>query len=154
MRKKQQRSTSMANYRELSLAWLSGKEYKYNKHLQCTGNKIVELCYFGRDLNGKWSKFDEPKQVVLAETIKYKYKTYHVIYNRSNKCGATYGLWWFNYNYRARTATLKYGELGKPPPPQQLCYRSQLIDNCIMSGATHYLIPTSIQGESEFFKKI
>ena len=152
--KKQQRSTSMANYRELSLAWLSGREYKYNKHLQCTGNKIIELAHYQRNAKGAYMKYDTPRQIVLAETIKYKYKTYHVIYNRSNKCGATYGLWWFNYNYRARVSSLKYGEIGKPTLDQQVCYRSQLIDNCLVSGATHYLIPTSIQGESEFFKKL
>ena len=144
----------MANYRELSLAWLSGREYKYNKDLQCTGNKIVELAHYGRDTKGAYTRQEPPRQIVLAETIKYKYKTYHVIYNRSNKCGGTYGLWWFNYNYRKRTAKLKYGEIGKPPPPQQLCYRSQLVDNCILGGATHFLIPTSVRGESEFFKKL
>lgn len=144
----------MANYKELSMAWLSGKTYKYNKELQCTGGKIVETAYYKRGDNGGYISLETPRQVVLAETIRYKYKTYHVIYNRSNKCGGTYGLWWFNYNYRSRAMKLKYGEIGKPSINQQLCYRSQLIDHCLVSGATHYLIPTSERGESEFFKKL
>ena len=148
----------MGNYNDLSNAFSNRKAYKYDKHLSCDGTKIV-------DTRGKWT-YDKSTNkwlqlstqvIVLAEWVEHKGVSYPVVYNRSNKCYATEGLYWFSDNwwYKQRSNKLKYGEIGKCDKSQQLCYRSQLTDRLIGSGSVKYiLIPTSVNGDSEFFKLI
>ena len=105
--------------------------------------------------DGRWQVKHGTDQIVLAEHIEHNGKSYAVVYNRGNKCFATevmaYGL---NNSWRiSKLANLVYGELGKPIASQQRGYRCQMIDALIYSGViTHILIPTSLNGDSDFFK--
>ena len=150
----------MANYEELSEAFKRKQAYKYDKTLRCDGTKIIkdstewEYC----TVQAKWI-LKPTKNVVIAEWINHKGKEYAVVYNRSNKCYATEGLLWTGESYWYRqynkNVNLKYGELGKPPKDQQVGYKSQLMDRLIYKGAvTHILIPTSLNGDSAFFKDL
>ena len=72
-----------------------------------------------------------------------------------HKCFATEVMGWgFNNAWRSsRVEGLKYGEIGIPTKDQQRAYRCQMIDAMIYSGAvTHILIPTTLEGDSDFFK--
>ena len=150
----------MSSYSELSKAFGNKQTYKYDGTLLCDGTKIV--CTRGHwMLNQKtkqWTR-NRTTPVVLAEWIEYKGKNYAIVYNRGNKCFASEALWRFNRTTvaysRLGSSPLKYGEVGKPTGEQQISYRCQLIDTLVHSKViTHILIPTTFDGDSEFFKKL
>jgi len=150
----------MSSYLELSKAFGNKQKYFYDGNLSCDGTKI--LCSRGdwayNNVTKKWGR-TRTNSVVLAEWVEHKGKPYAVVYNRGNKCFATDALWYHNARYQnwggKSKHVLKYGELGKPVETQQVSYRCQMIDALIGNGAvTHILIPTSYEGDSEFFKKL
>ena len=145
------------SYDKLSTNFKAKTPYKYNKELIFDGTKIVatEVRWVHKD--GRWQRLSQEEKVVLAEYVQHNGKEYAVVYNRGNKCFATEVMaWGFNNSYRRHSCTnLKYGELGKPVKDQQRAYRCQMIDAMIYSGAvTHILIPTTLDGDSDFFKLI
>ena len=146
------------SYDKLQQAFKAKTPFKYNKEVHFDGTKIIATeVKWARDKNGHWYKEKCNDQIVLAEHIEHNGKEYAVVYNRGNKCFATEVLiWGFNNSYRShRCGNLKYGEIGKPTKDQQRAYRCQMIDSLIYSGAvTHILIPTSLNGDSDFFKKL
>jgi len=150
----------MSNYQELGKAFRNRQTYKYDGTLSCDGTKI--LCSRGDwafNMNTKTWGRNRTSSVVLAEWVEHKDKSYAVVYNRGNKCFATECLWYHCVRYTSWASTkemkLKYGEMGKPTKDQQVSYRCQMIDSLIARGAvTHILIPTSYEGDSEFFKKL
>tara|TARA_R100000458_G_C8224775_1_gene208111 strand:- start:603 stop:1043 length:441 start_codon:yes stop_codon:yes gene_type:complete len=145
------------SYDKLSTNFKSRTPYKYNKEVIFDGTKIIatEVRWVHKD--GRWQRLSQPEKVVLAEYVSHKGKEYAVVYNRGNKCFTTEVMaWGFNNTWRSsRVQHLKYGEVGKPVKDQQRAYRCQMIDALIYSGAiTHILIPTTLEGDSDFFKKI
>ena len=145
------------SYDKLSTNFKSKTPYKYNKELIFDGTKIVatEIQWVHKD--GRWQRLTQPEKVVLAEYVQHNGKEYAVVYNRGNKCFATEVMaWGVNNTWRlAKLNNLQYGELGKPVKDQQRAYRCQMIDALIYSGAiTHILIPTTLEGDSDFFKLI
>ena len=92
----------------------------------------------------------------MAEWVEHNGKQYAVVYNRGNKCFTTEVMAYaFNNKWRIHKLSLEYGEIGKPNKDQQIAYKCQMIDALIYSGAvTHILIPTTLEGDSDFFKLI
>ena len=143
------------SYSKLSEHFKSRTPYKYSKHIIFDGTKIVATEEEWVRKDGRWQRLSLEDKIVLAEYIEYKGKSYAVVYNRGNKCFATDVLvWGFNSKWRSKKLTnLVYGEMGKPVKDQQRAYRCQMIDALIYSGAiTHILIPTTLEGDSAFFK--
>ena len=144
------------SYSKLSEHFKSRTPFKYNKELHFDGTKIVATeTKWERDQNNRWYRKQGTDKIVLAEYIEHNGKEYAVVYNRGNKCFATeVMLWGFNNKYRSHSVTkLQYGEIGKPTKDQQRAYRCQMIDALIYSGVvTHILIPTTLEGDSDFFK--
>ena len=145
------------SYDKLQQHFKNKTPYKYNKELIFDGTKIVatEVNWVHKD--GRWQRLSQEENVVLAEYVQHNGKEYAVVYNRGNKCFATEVMaWGFNSRYRSQAVQhLKYGEVGKPIKDQQRAYRCQMIDALIYSGAvTHILIPTTLDGDSDFFKLI
>ena len=145
------------SYDKLQQHFKAKTPYKYNKEVIFDGTKIVatEIRWVHKD--GRWQREDGEDKIVLAEHIVHNGKEYAVVYNRGNKCFATEVMGWgFNNAWRSsRVGELKYGEIGIPTKDQQRAYRCQMIDAMIYSGAiTHILIPTTLDGDSDFFKLI
>lgn len=144
------------SYDKLQQAFQNRTPYKYNKEVIFDGTKIVatEIRWVHKD--GRWQRVTQEDKIVLAEHVVHKGKSYAVVYNRGNKCFASevmqYGI---NNKWRSQRLKLKYGEIGKPDKDQQRAYRCQMIDALIYSGAVRYiLIPTTLEGDSDFFKLI
>ena len=144
------------SYAKLSEHFKARTPFKYNKEIHFDGTKIIATeVRWVRDRTGRWFREKLNDQIVLAEHIEHNGKEYAVVYNRGNKCFATEVMMWgFNSHYRShRVGNLKYGEIGKPTKDQQRAYRCQMIDSLIYSGViTHILIPTTLEGDSDFFK--
>ena len=143
------------SYSKLSEHFKARTPYKYNKEVHFDGTKIIATEVKWSYLDGRWQRILQPQEIVLAEYIEHNGKEYAIVYNRGNKCFATEVMMWgFNNKYRNRSLTnLQYGEIGKPVKDQQRAYRCQMIDSLIYSGAiTHILIPTTLEGDSAFFK--
>ena len=144
------------SYSKLSEHFKARTPYKYNKQVHFDGTKIIATeNKWERDQNGRWFRRQGTDKIVLAEYIEHNGKSYAVVYNRGNKCFATEVMCWgFNSRYRAhRCGNLQYGELGIPTKDQQRAYRCQMIDSLIYGGAvSHILIPTTLEGDSDFFK--
>ena len=145
------------SYDKLQQHFKAKTPYKYNKEVIFDGTKVIatEVRWVHKD--GRWQRLSGEDKIVLAEYVQHNGKEYAVVYNRGNKCFATEVMaWGFNNSYRRHSCTnLKYGELGKPVKDQQRAYRCQMIDAMIYSGAvTHILIPTTLDGDSDFFKLI
>ena len=144
------------SYSKLSEHFKSRTPFKYNKEVHFDGTKIVATeSKWERDQNGRWFRKQGTDKIVLAEYIEHNGKEYAIVYNRGNKCFATEVMYWgFNNKYRSHACNhLKYGEIGKPTKDQQRAYRCQMIDALIYSGVvTHILIPTTLEGDSDFFK--
>ena len=144
------------SYLKLSEHFKARTPFKYNKEVHFDGTKIIATeSSWTRDINGRWQRRQGTDQIVLAEYIERNGKEYAVVYNRGNKCFATEVMMWgFNSRYRShKCRNLKYGEIGKPSKDQQRAYRCQMIDALIYSGViTHILIPTTLDGDSEFFQ--
>jgi len=145
------------SYDKLQQAFQNKTPYKYNKEIIFDGTKIIATeVRWSRKPNGHWFKEHLADKIVLAEHVRHNGKSYAVVYNRGNKCFATevmaYGI---NNKWRSRQLKLKYGEIGKPDKDQQRAYRCQMIDALIYSGAVQYiLVPTTLNGDSDFFKLI
>ena len=146
------------SYSKLSEHFKSRTPFKYNKEVYFDGTKIVATeTKWERDQNNRWQRISLPEKIVLAEHIEHKGKSYAVVYNRGNKCFATEVMMWgFNNKWRSTKLTnLVYGEIGKPTKDQQRAYRCQMIDALIYSGVvTHILIPTTLEGDSDFFERL
>tara|TARA_Y100000592_G_scaffold27553_1_gene43730 strand:+ start:983 stop:1429 length:447 start_codon:yes stop_codon:yes gene_type:complete len=143
------------SYSKLSEHFKSRTPFKYNKEVHFDGTKIVATEKSWEYKDGRWQVKRGTDEIVLAEHIEHNGKSYAVVYNRGNKCFATEVMMWgFNNKWRSTKLTnLLYGELGKPTKDQQRGYRCQMIDALIYGGAiTHILIPTSLKGDSAFFK--
>ena len=143
------------SYDKLSEHFKARTPYKYNKEVHFDGTKIIATEVKWSYQDGRWQRILQPQKIVLAEHIEHNGKEYAVVYNRGNKCFATEVMHWgFNNQYRSRACNhLKYGEIGKPTKDQQRAYRCQMIDSLIYSGAiSHILIPTTLEGDSDFFK--
>ncbi len=143
------------SYSKLATNFKARKPYKYNKEVHFDGTKIVATESKWEYKDGRWHRKLGLDQIVLAEHIEHNGKSYAIVYNRGNKCFATEVMCWgFNSGWRAnRVKNVKYGELGIPTKDQQRAYRCQLIDALIYGGVvTHILIPTSLEGDSAFFK--
>jgi len=145
------------SYDKLQRAFQNKTPYKYNKEVIFDGTKIIATeVRWSRKPNGHWFREHLADKIVLAEYVQHNGKSYAVVYNRSNKCFATevmtYGI---NNKWRSQQLNLKYGEIGKPDKDQQRAYRCQMIDALIYSGAVQYiLVPTTLNGDSDFFKLI
>jgi len=145
------------SYDKLQQAFKSKTPYKYNKEVIFDGTKIVATEVRWRQKpNGHWFREHLADKIVLAEHVVHKGKSYAVVYNRGNKCFPTEVMaWGYNNSWRRQNLKLKYGEIGKPDKDQQRAYRCQMIDALIYSGAVRYiLIPTSLNGDSDFFKLV
>jgi hypothetical protein len=143
------------SYNKLSEHFKSRTPYKYNKEVHFDGTKIIATETSWEYDNGRWQRKRGTDKIVLAEYIEHNGKEYAIVYNRGNKCFATEVMMWgFNNRYRSNSCgNLKYGEIGKPTKDQQRAYRCQMIDSLIYSGViTHILIPTTLEGDSDFFK--
>ena len=143
------------SYDKLQQAFKNKTPYKYNKELIFDGTKIISTLTEWVYQNNRWQKAGG-QQVVLAEHVVHKGKSYAVVYNRGNKCFSTEVMaWGYNSSWRRQNLKLKYGEIGKPDKDQQRAYRCQMIDALIYGGAVKYLlIPTTLEGDSDFFKLI
>jgi len=143
------------SYDKLQKAFKNKTPYKYNKELIFDGTKIISTITEWVYQNNRWQKAGG-QQVVLAEHVVHKGKSYAVVYNRGNKCFSTEVMaWGYNSSWRRQNLKLKYGEIGKPDKDQQRAYRCQMIDALIYGGAVKYLlIPTTLEGDSDFFKLI
>ena len=145
------------SYDKLQQHFKAKTPYKYNKEVIFDGTKIVATEHKWEVVGGRWQRVSHEDKIVLAEYVQHNGKEYAVIYNRGNKCFATEVMGWgFNNAWRSsRVEELKYGEIGIPTKDQQRAYRCQMIDAMIYSGAiTHILIPTTLEGDSDFFKLI
>ena len=143
------------SYSKLSEHFKARTPYKYSKEIHFDGTKIIatERSWVYED--NRWQVKRGTDEIVLAEYIEHNGKSYAIVYNRGNKCFATEVMaWGFNNKWRSTKLTnLVYGELGKPTKDQQRAYRCQMIDALIYSGVvTHILIPTTLNGDSDFFK--
>ena len=145
------------SYSKLATHFKSRTPFKYNHQVHFDGTKIIatEKSWVYED--NRWQVRHGTDEIVLAEHIEHNGKSYAVVYNRGNKCFATEVMaWGFNNKWRSnRLVNLEYGELGKPTKNQQRAYRCQMIDALIYGGViTHILIPTSLNGDSDFFKSL
>ena len=143
------------SYAKLSQAFRERTPFKYDKFLHFDGTKVIGIETNWQQDGFRWKRQGDQK-VVLAEWVEHNGKQYAVVYNRGNKCFTTevmaYG---FNNKWRIHKLSLEYGEIGKPNKDQQIAYKCQMIDALIYSGAvTHILIPTTLEGDSDFFKLI
>ena len=143
------------SYDKLQKAFKNKTPYKYNKELIFDGTKIISTLAEWVYQNNRWQRVGD-QQVVLAEYVVHKGKSYAVVYNRGNKCFPTEVMaWGYNSSWRRQNLKLKYGEIGIPVKDQQRAYRCQMIDALIYAGAVQYiLIPTSLNGDSDFFKLV
>ena len=149
------------SYDKLQQHFKAKTPYKYSREIIFDGTKVIatEVKWSQNPKTGSWFREEGTDKIVLAEHIEHNGKSYAVVYNRANKCFATevvgYG---FNNAWRSirvEGLKLKYGEIGIPPKDQQRAYRCQMIDAMIYGGAvTHILIPTTLEGDSDFFKLI
>ena len=145
------------SYNRLQQAFKQKKPYKYSKEIYFDGTKIIATEVIWKYKDGRWQREDQNTQIVLAEYVQHNGKEYAVVYNRGNKCFATEVMaWGFNSQWRSqKLKNLVYGEIGKPVKDQQRAYKCQMIDALIYSGAvTHILVPTTLEGDSDFFKLI
>ena len=143
------------SYNKLATHFKARTPFKYSKELHFDGTKIVATERSWEYIDGRWQIKRGTDNIVLAEYIEYNGKQHAVVYNRGNKCFATEVMaWGFNNKWRSTKLTnLVYGELGIPTKDQQRAYKCQMIDALIYSGViTHILIPTTLQGDSAFFK--
>jgi hypothetical protein len=143
------------SYSKLATHFKARTPYKYSNEIHFDGTKIVATERSWEYKDNRWQIKRGTDQIVLAEHIEHNGKEYAVVYNRGNKCFATEVMYWgFNNTYRSHSLKdLQYGELGKPTKDQQRAYRCQMIDSLIYSGViTHILIPTTLEGDSDFFK--
>ena len=143
------------SYKKLATHFKARTPYKYNKEIHFDGTKIVAIERKWVYEDSRWQIKRGTDEIVLAEHIEYNGKSYAVVYNRGNKCFATEVMaWGFNTKWRMnRLVNLQYGELGKPKIDQQRAYKCQMIDALIYGGViTHILIPTTLNGDSDFFK--
>ena len=143
------------SYDKLQQAFKAKTPFKYNKEVHFDGTKIIATEVNWAYKDGRWQRISQSEKIVLAEHIEHNGKSYAVVYNRGNKCFATEVMMWgFNNKWRQTKLTnLLYGEIGKPVKDQQRAYRCQMIDALIYGGAiTHILIPTTLEGDSAFFK--
>ena len=143
------------SYNKLTTHFKARTPYNYSKEIHFDGTKIVATERSWTYEDGRWQVQRGTDEIVLAEHIEHNGKNYAIVYNRGNKCFTTEVMaWGFNNKWRtAKLTNLVYGELGKPTIDQQRAYRCQMIDALIYGGAiTHILIPTSINGDSDFFK--
>ena len=143
------------SYNKLATHFKARTPYKYSKEIQFDGTKIVAIERSWVYEDGRWQVQRGTDEIVLAEHIEHDDNNYAVVYNRGNKCFATEVMGWgFNNKWRAsRLVNLQYGEIGKPVKGQQRGYRCQMIDALIYGGViTHILIPTTLEGDSDFFK--
>jgi len=143
------------SYSKLAQAFKAKTPYKYDKQVHFDGTKIVATNVKWDYKDGRWVRQSLEDKIVLAEHIEHNGKSYAVVYNRGNKCFATEVLaYGFNRSWRSGLVqNLQYGEIGIPHKDQQRAYRCQMIDALIYSGAiSHILIPTSFEGDSDFFK--
>ena len=143
------------SYAKLSHAFATRTPFKYDKWLHFDGTKVIGIENSWKYVGNRWQRGGTQK-VVLAEWVEHNGKQYSVVYNRGNKCFASevmhYG---FNNSWRQEKIKLKYGEIGKPDKDQQIAYKCQMIDALIYSGSVQYLlIPTTLEGDSDFFKLI
>ena len=123
------------SYDKLQQAFKNKTPYKYNKELIFDGTKIISTLTEWVYQNNRWQKAGG-QQVVLAEHVVHKGKSYAVVYNRGNKCFSTEVMaWGYNSSWRRQNLKLKYGEIGKPDKDQQRAYRCQMIDALIYGGA-------------------
>jgi len=143
------------SYDKLQQAFQNKTPYKYDKHLNFDGTKVIGTETSWQRIQGQWKNHGTQK-VVLAEHVVHKGKSYSVVYNRGNKCFATEVMGWgYNNSWRRQNLKLKYGEIGKPDKDQQRAYRCQMIDALIYGGAVQYLlVPTTLNGDSDFFKLV
>ena len=144
------------SYDKLQRAFQNKTPYKYNKEVIFDGTKIIATEHRWTQVGGRWQRVAQADKIVLAEHVVHKGKSYAVVYNRGNKCFPTEVLaWGYNSAWRRQNLKLKYGEIGKPDKDQQRAYRCQMIDALIYGGAVRYiLIPTSLNGDSDFFKLV
>ena len=143
------------SYNKLATHFKSKTPFKYSKDIQFDGTKIIATERSWEYKDGRWQAQRGTDQIVLAEHVEHNGKSYAVVYNRGNKCFATEVMaWGFNNKWRqSKLTNLVYGELGIPTKDQQRAYRCQMIDALIYGGViTHILIPTTLQGDSDFFK--
>ena len=143
------------SYSKLTEHFKARTPFKYNKEVHFDGTKIIATEVNWAYKDGRWQRISQPEKIVLAEHIEHNGKSYAVVYNRGNKCFATEVMMWgFNNKWRQTKLTnLVYGEIGKPVKEQQRGYRCQMIDALIYGGViTHILIPTTLEGDSAFFK--
>jgi len=143
------------SYSKLATHFKARIPYKYNHQVHFDGTKIIatEKSWVYED--GRWQVKHGTDQIVLAEHIEHDDLPYAVVYNRGNKCFATEVMaWGFNNKWRStKLNNLVYGEVGIPTKDQQRAYRCQMIDALIYGGViTHILIPTTLEGDSAFFK--
>ena len=143
------------SYNKLATNFKARTPYKYSKEIHFNGTEIIATEVNWSYKDGRWQRISHPEKIVLAEYIEHNGKEYAVVYNRGNKCFATEVMaWGFNSKWRSQKLTnLQYGELGKPTKDQQRAYKCQMIDALIYNGViTHILIPTTLEGDSAFFK--
>ncbi len=143
------------SYNKLATNFKARTPYKYSKEIYFDGTKIVATETSWEYKDGRWQRKRGLDRIVLAEHIEHNGKSYAIVYNRGNKCFATEVMaWGFNSRWGSnRVKNLQYGELGKPTKDQQRAYRCQMIDALIYGGVvTHILIPTTLEGDSDFFK--
>ena len=144
------------SYDKLQRAFQNKTPYKYNKEVIFDGTKIIATEHRWVQVGGRWQRVSQEDKVVLAEYVQHNGKEYAVVYNRGNKCFPTEVMaWGYSSSWRKRNLKLKYGEIGIPVKDQQRAYRCQMIDALIYGGAVRYiLIPTSLNGDSDFFKLV
>ena len=144
------------SYDKLQRAFQNKTPYKYNKEVIFDGTKIIATEHRWVQVGGRWQRVAQADKIVLAEYVVHKGKSYAVVYNRGNKCFPTEVMaWGYNSSWRRQNLKLKYGEIGIPVKDQQRAYRCQMIDALIYGGAVRYiLIPTSLNGDSDFFKLV
>ena len=143
------------SYNKLAINFKARTPYKYSKEIHFDGTKIVAVERKWIYKDSRWQVERGVDNIVLAEHVEYNGKEYAIVYNRGNKCFATEVMaWGFNSQWRGqKLKNLVYGEIGKPTKDQQRAYKCQMIDALIYSGViTHILIPTTLQGDSDFFK--
>ena len=143
------------SYNKLATHFMARTPFRYNKEVYFDGTKIICTEDKWAYKDDRWQRVSTGDEIVLAEHIEYNGKSYAVVYNRGNKCFATEVMsWGFNSQWRSNKLTnLLYGELGIPHKDQQRAYRCQMIDALIYGGViTHILIPTTLEGDSAFFK--
>ena len=143
------------SYNKLATHFKARTPYKYSTEILFDGTKIVAVERSWVYEDSRWQVKRGTDEIVLAEYIEHDDRQYAVVYNRGNKCFATEVMaWGFNNKWRSTKLTnLVYGEVGKPTIDQQRAYKCQMIDALIYSGViTHILIPTTLKGDSAFFK--